>query len=486
MFTASFFLLLVSCQTREEKEEHLAKTYCASCHLFPDPELLDKATWEQQVLPQMKFRMGLDYFPLRDFHQYDHKAILTALPKQAMVTQEEWEQIKNYYLAHAPDSLLIPENKITNHALPFTVSVAKIAGAESGITLIECDTLSQKIYIGTGSGNLLQLSYELKAEASIQLPSPPSSLVVEQNELKVLLMGIMDPNDQTQGELGKIDLAGFKYASILDSLKRPVHLTSVDLNNDQRKVFIISEFGNFTGALSVFQQHDSLHYHKHILQYLPGARNVVVKDFNKDKRPDILALMTQGDERIILFLNKGNFTFEPHVLLRFPPVYGSSYFEIADFNNDGHSDILYTNGDNADYSTILKPYHGVRIFLNNGNNKFTEDWFYPMHGASQAMPYDFDEDGDIDIAAISFFPNFYKSPEQSFIYFENTPSGYVPAINPMANSGRWLVMKLMDINHDHKMDILVGAMNAPTGASPAQYNKWISENTSLLVLINKN
>lgn len=486
MICAFCVTLLVGCQTPEEKEEHLAKTHCASCHMFPDPKLLDKTTWEQQVLPQMKFRMGLDYFPLRDFDQYDHKAILTALPKQAMVTQEEWEQIKNYYLTHAPDSLAIPENKINNHALPFTVSVAKISGAESGITLVESDTLNKKIYIGTGSGDLLQLSYALKPEVSIPLPSPPSSLLIEQTEIKILLMGIMDPNDQAKGELGKIDLAELKYTRILDSLKRPVHLASVDLNNDERKEFIVSEFGNFTGTLSVFQQHDSLIYQKRILQYLPGARNVVVKDFDKDEKPDILALMTQGDERIILFLNRGNFTFEPHVLLRFPPVYGSSYFEIADFNDDGHPDILYTNGDNADYSTILKPYHGVRVFLNDGNNKFTEDWFYPMHGASQAMSYDFDEDGDIDIAAVSFFPNFNKSPEQSFIYFENTPSGYVPVVSSLATAGRWLIMNLIDLNHDHKMDILVGAMNAPTGAPSAQYNQWVSDNTSLLVLINKN
>ena len=39
-------------------------------------------------------------------------------------------------------------------------------------------------------------------------------------------------------------------------------------------------------------------------------------------------------------------------LLRFQPVYGSSYFEFADFNKDGHKDILYTCGDNADFSPM--------------------------------------------------------------------------------------------------------------------------------------
>ena len=69
---------------------------------------------------------------------------------------------------------------------------------------------------------------------------------------------------------------------------------------------------------------------------------------------DILALMSQGDEKIILLLNQGDFNFRINTILSFPPVYGSSYFDVADFNHDGKFDILYTNGDNADYSMILK------------------------------------------------------------------------------------------------------------------------------------
>lgn len=485
-FCAFGVTLLVSCQTAEEKEEHLAKIYCTSCHMFPDPKLLDKTTWEQQVLPQMKFRMGLDYFPIGDYAQEEHKIILDALPDESMVTQEEFKRIKNYYLTHAPDSLQISQKKILNQNLPFTVSAVTLPGAESGITMIECDTANHKIYIGTRSNTLLQLSYSFTLESSIPLESPPSSLIRQQDNLLVLLMGIMNPNDQNKGALSTLKLSELSPTRILDSLNRPVNMVLDDLDNDGKSDLIISEFGNFTGAISVFQQYDSGDYRRHILQNSPGTRKVNVKDFNNDGLADILALMTQGDERIVLFLNKGDFIFESRVLLRFPPVYGSSYFDIADFNNDGHSDILYTNGDNADYSTILKPYHGVRIFLNDGNDRFTEDWFHPMHGASQAMSYDFDDDGDIDIAAISFFPNFYESPEQSFIYFENTPSGYVPAVTTLATAGRWLVMQLIDINHDYKMDIVMGAMNSPTGAPAEHYKKWISDNTSLLVLINKN
>ena len=81
--------------------------------------------------------------------------------------------------------------------------------------------------------------------------------------------------------------------------------------------------------------------------------------------------MAQGDEGIFLYKNKGNGTFEEQKLLSFLPLFGSQYFELIDFNNDGHEDILYVCGDNADLSTILKQYHGIYIYLNDGSYQFS-------------------------------------------------------------------------------------------------------------------
>src|SRR5690606_37076475 len=141
---------------------------------------------------------------------------------------------------------------------------------------------------------------------------------------------------------------------------------------------------------------------RHVLSELPGARKAVIRDFNGDARPDILALLTQGDERIVLYENNGGFNFSEKILFRLPAVYGSSYFEVHDFNDDGHFDILYSNGDNGDISRIQKPYHGIRVFENDGKGMFREAFFHPMPGASQVMAFDFDGDGDKDLAAISY------------------------------------------------------------------------------------
>ena len=210
-----------------------------------------------------------------------------------------------------------------------------------------------------------------------------------------------------------------------------------------------------------------------------------MKDFDGNGFKDIIALMTQGDEKIVLLLNHGDFSFRENTLLRFPPVYGSSYFDLVDMNGDTKPDILYTNGDNADYSTILKPYHGVRIFINNGHNQFTESWFHNVHGAFQAIAKDFDADGDVDIAVISFFPPFREHPEQGFIYFENDGSTYKPQITKLAGTGRWLSFYNTDMDRDGDEDIILAALDFNNGIPEDLLTKWKSEKVGLLLLRNE-
>lgn len=488
-YSLSLFLglLFIGCESVEKKEERLAQQYCTSCHLFPDPKLLPKEIWKNEVLPNMAFRMGLmnlmegaRYVPMADL-----PTVASTLPGRPMVTEEEWSLIAHYFDTHAPDSL-VELNQIEPEKLELfeATKLPDPGGTLPLITLIKVDTLNQKIYLGTRAGKLSILNKQFQEEKSAQLSSPPSHVTFDNREVTISIMGIMDPNDRPKGELNSFNEDISIRQILIDSVKRPVYFEKVDLNSDNNKDFVVCAFGNYTGDLSIYEHTGQSEYKRHTLSTLPGSRRTLTLDFNRDGLVDILALFTQGDEQITLFINEGNFKFKQKKLLSFPPVYGSTYFEIVDFNKDGRFDILYTNGDNSDYSQIFKPYHGVRIYLQDTDGNFSESWFYPMNGASKAVAIDFDLDGDLDIAAFSFFPDFVKDPNQGFIFFENIEGKFYPHTIPEGSAGRWIVMDVADIEGDGDQDILLGALDFNTKVPKSLFRKWETEKTAVLILRN--
>ncbi|MEP6735261.1 MAG: VCBS repeat-containing protein [Chryseolinea sp.] len=480
-----FSIFFIGCQSREQKDEQTARQYCASCHLFPEPALLSKSVWEKDVLPQMAFHMGIDFTLLKKFSFDDQDAVSAALPNAAMVTDEQWQAIKRYYQDKAPDTIVAPIPAIADTLRQF-VAESVVTTFYPMNTFVSFDSASDELFVGSRLAKLYRFDKNLNIIDSAKLPSAPSQIkFISKDKILLLAMGIMDPNDQAAGSLLAMDLATKQYTTIIDSLKRPVYFQQVDLDKNGKDDFVICEFGNFSGALSAYKNTGNNQYERKELISLPGARKVITTDLDGNGFQDIIALMSQGDEKIVVLFNHGDFIFRMTTLLKFPPVYGSSYFDLVDLNGDKKLDILYTNGDNADFSMILKPYHGVRTFINQGSNDFKESWFYNVHGASQAMARDFDHDGDLDIAVISFFPPFENHAEQGFVYFENNGGRYDPQITKLASKGRWITFSCADVDRDGDEDILLSALDFNNGTPANLLGKWKSEKVSLLVLRNK-
>ncbi|MGI8637071.1 MAG: FG-GAP repeat domain-containing protein, partial [Segetibacter sp.] len=105
----------------------------------------------------------------------------------------------------------------------------------------------------------------------------------------------------------------------------------------------------------------------------------------------------------------------------------------------------------------LKPYHGVYIFMNNGKNEFTKQYFFPINGCIKAMANDFDKDGDLDIAAIGFFTD-NAQPEEGFIFLENKGKlDFQPYSLPVDTKfNKATTMDIGDIDNDGKIDIILG------------------------------
>jgi hypothetical protein len=248
---------------------------------------------------------------------------------------------------------------------------------------------------------------------------------------------------------------------LIDSLIRPVSAQAFDFDKDGVNEFLICEFGNNIGRLALYK-YDGSRYKRQVLDSSPGAIHFEIRDLTGDGAPDIVALFAQGDERIVLFENdgKGHFSGRQRILARFPPVYGSMYFSMNDFTGDGRLDILYVNGDNYDYSRILKPYHGVRILENDGKNNFHERYFFPVYGAARAEVADFDKDGRLDILITSNFADFQRHPERGIMFLENL-GGYKfrPYAFTIASQNQWNLMAVADLNKDGWPDVIIGAMD---------------------------
>ena len=454
-------IVIYGCQqSKEVRAEALAKKTCSSCHKFPDPSLLDKKTWKEGVLPEMALRLGLgDRFELLtriSEEQYTSAIQMDIYPDIAKITQEEYDLIVEYYLKNAPEKPLPQKNRspISTDPLHFKMGefISK-TDAIGGVTSIRIHPQKKETWVGTRSHKLWVLDGQMNLKNTQIMKSPISLTQFKGEETYLLAIGKMHPNDEKLGNLLNISKQG-KMNSVVDSLKRPVDIQISDFNGDQVDDYVICEFGYEQGQLVLV---DGKSGKRTVLKMQAGSRNIVIKDYTKDGKPDLLVLYGQSREGVSLFINKGNGLFVEKPLLQFDSVFGSSFMEVADMNKDGYDDIIISNGDNADYSRSKKAYHGVHLFLNDGRNNFKEKYFYPAYGASKTVARDFDQDGDLDMAMIAFFAENDKGKMESFLYFQNQGNLQFKISNlNIPPGGKYIVMDAADMDKDGDIDIILG------------------------------
>lgn len=471
----------------------LAEQYCGSCHLPPDPALLDSTTWIDDVLPNMALKLGIRVWNRNSYYVVQDSSHPAILP------YAQWMELVNYYRLTAPKKLQpakapVPLEKDWS-SFRLQKPVWKDTATIATTTLVKTDTITGAVYSGDGNGNLYRWDKELTPVLIRRLPSPPVDIYFQkENDGRehaiVTCIGHLHPSDIADGEIRdiRLDETGTANDVILaGGLPRPVRAVPGDFNKDGLTDWIVCGFGFNNGGLYLLQQTSRGTFVKKSIREVPGAEQAAVGDFNHDGWPDVMVLFAQADEGIWLFLNDHHGGFRERNLLRFPPVWGSTSFQLADFNHDGLPDILYTCGDNGDFSQVLKPYHGMYIFLNEGNFRFKQAYFYPVNGCTKAVAADFGGNGRADIFTIAFFADFRNNPEESFIYFEqDRPMHFIPHAVPVYPFGRWLTMDLSYSGHPAVPKIVLGnfSIGAVIPPSPAFRPGW-DTHLPLIVLTGK-
>jgi len=484
--------------------KELAHIHCASCHAFVSPELLPTASWENDVLPAMGNRLGIyngDHQPDSIFGSPRNSPIVkqaNIFPEEPLLAKADWMKLVEYFIENSPDTIAPPKRsksikkglkhfkyKEASYAnRPPLTSMVKILSGNKGLVFSDSKQRNNRLTF---------LNSDLEKNIDMPFDMAPIDYYEKGDTVYLTTIGRnVFPNDLAEGDVQKFifDKTGqpMKHqATVISNLQRPVKMAYGDLNKDGLEDIVACEFGDLTGKLVWFENLGNNSYKERILKEKPGAISAIIKDYNKDGLNDIFVLMAQGDEGVFYYENSGNGTFVEKRMLTFLPLNGSQHIELADFNNDGYDDIVYVSGDNADKTPLLKNYHGIYIYINDGNFNFQQKYFYQLNGAYKAMVNDYDLDGDLDIAAISFFPDYLDNPEESFVFLENDGDlKFDDYTFPQSSNGRWIVMDAGDIDSDGDIDIALGsfvfflAKGDTTGLS----KKWLSESPSIILLEN--
>jgi hypothetical protein len=359
-------------------------------------------------------------------------------------------------------------------------------------TMVKVDSASRQIFLGNTTNQLVLLDPQAREVFSTKLPSPPVAIDARKDGYFVTLIGSYLPSDKLEGKLVFVARPGESESLnrvVIDQLPRPVDTQFADFNGDGREDILICGYGNILGELAWYENQGNGQYEKRVLQERPGAIKAGIHDFNRDGRPDIIIMFAQALEGIELLLNQGGGVFDRTSIAAQQPAWGYSHLELVDANGDGAVDLLACNGDNGDHTRHIppfKPFHGLRLYLNDGKNNFKETWFHPLNGAYKTITRDFDFDGDLDIAAISFYPDYRRYPREGFIYLENQ-GGWNFQTYSFEESlrGRWLTMDAGDLDGDGDLDLVLGAfVDGPTYVPGMLHEKWREQTPPVFILKN--
>jgi hypothetical protein len=395
--------------------DELIGRQCTKCHVRPPPEFVPRGLWRFRVQEMAERSMTGTGIPAGE---------------ESLLWQFDLDKIIKWLEARAPDMLPLPPpwpdgdgglvfarrayNPSGTAPKPVVSNVRFFdLDADGKLEMVVCDMGRGSVFVADPArapGTLRQI-------AILNNPAHAEMVDLDQDGRQDLLiadLGEFLPSDHEKGSIVWMRRTGpmaFEKRVLLDRLPRNADAQAADFDGDGDLDLVVAAYGFRKVGSTLYYENETTDWSApkfvdYTIDARPGAIHVPPVDLDKDGRMDVLVLLSQQFEHLIAFFNRGRGRgFRQETVFRaVTPVWGSSGIQPVDFDRDGDTDVLMTNGDSLDDFTI-RPFHGIRLLENRGEFPFTQRDLAAMPGVHRAQAADLDGDGDLDIVACAFLPD---------------------------------------------------------------------------------
>ncbi len=476
-------LLLSSPRAGSETDEALAQRACAGCHSVPAPDILPRGSWKTVLYEMAGMILGNVGAPrgappvTLDFDMERLVGFYEARSPHKLAEPEPWP-------APEPEGLRFAKAGMSPAAPPSGTKGPGSAGGDAPVVahvrFLDLDGSRRLQVVATDmrsgfilAGDPRRPDAGLRTLARATSPCHLEVVDLDRDGLLDLLvadLGDFAPEDHEKGSvlwLRRRPSGEYERIVLASRLPRVADVQAVDVDGDGDLDLVAAAFGWRTvGGLLLLENRTTEWsapvFVRRELDPRPGAIHVPVTDLDGDGRPDVVALFAQHYESVEAFLGDGKGGFRTVPLFAGPhPAWGSSGLGLVDFDRDGDTDILVTNGDMLD-DFLLKPYHGIRWLENKGGLRFEEHPLTSLPGVHRALARDLDGDGDLDVVAGAYVqfhgevgPPRSRPDLASLIWLEQEAPGRYRR-HTLEQGGHHVTLDAADYDGDGDIDLAVG------------------------------
>ncbi len=436
--------------------------FCGDCHSMPIPATFPKSRWPDEV------RRGFEFY---------------VESKRTDLAEPLRNEVIRYYQSAAPEEVVVPRadaQSETPASVVFRPQAAQVKVPAESSALPAIAQLqvqpgqSALLFSDMSGGGFWRWPFD-SASSEPKLLYPGKNLCKASRcdwnkdgveDYLLAEMGAFPVADHQLGSitllLGKAD-GSFQSIELASGLSRVVEAKPFDYDEDGDTDVLVADFGwHKTGALRLLRNTggsmDQPQMNAEILENKHGALGVEIADIDQDGHSDFVVCYGQEYESVELHLRRGPGEYEHQVIDRLKdPSYNASSFHLADVDGDGRLDIVHTCGDTMD-SMLAKPYHGVRWIQNLGEKGWKPHELGLLVGALNATSADFDGDGDLDIAGVGLFPDASRSPGayNSVCWWEQREDLKFVQHTVERDTCNHAACTAQDVNGDGRVDLIVG------------------------------